>query len=89
MRTVGAFLVSYAEEQEYKVSYWREKDDEVDYVIEKEDSCVAIEVKSGRRGMNSGIPKFKEKYHPAKAIIVGTKGIALEDFFSCNIDDLF
>ena len=85
---VGAFLVSHAEEQEYKVSYWREKDDEVDYVIEKEDSCIAIEVKSGRRGYNSGILKFKEKYHPTKAIIVGTKGISLEDFFSCNIEDL-
>lgn len=86
---VGAYLVSHAEEQEYKVTYWREKDYEVDYVIEKDDSCIAIEVKSGRRGMNSGIPKFKEKYHPEKAIIVGTRGITLEDFLSCNIEDLF
>ena len=46
---------------------------------------LAIEVKSGRRGMNSGLPKFNERYKPYNSIVVGTNGISLEDLLSSDI----
>ena len=61
---VGAHLLSMADELEYEVYYWREpsrnkekidKDNEVDFIIARDGEVTAIEVKSGRRGMNSGL----------------------------------
>lgn len=85
---VGAYLVSQTEELEYKVFYWREKNDEVDFIVASDDVTLAIEVKSGRRKMNSGLPKFTEAFHPTRSFVVGTGGIPLETFFSCNLEDL-
>lgn len=85
---IGAYLVSRAEELNYKVYYWREKSDEVDYIIVSDNATLAIEVKSGRRGMNSGLPKFDAVFHPTRSFVVGTGGISIEDFLSCNLDDL-
>lgn len=85
---VGAYLVSQAEELEYKVYYWRERNDEVDFIVVSDDVTLAIEVKSGRRKMNSGIPKFSEAFHPTRSFVVGTGGIPLETFLSCNLADL-
>ena len=48
----------------------------------------AIEVKSGRRGMNSGLPAFTEAFHPDKSLVVGTGGVSLEDFLGCDIERL-
>ena len=47
----------------------------------------AIEVKSGRRGMNSGLPAFAEAFHPRRSL-VGTGGVSLEDFLGCDIETL-
>lgn len=92
---VGAYLLSMAEELDYKVYYWRESsrskeksDKEVDFVIENNGELTAIEVKSGRRGMNSGLPTFVEAFHPKRAFTVGTGGVSLEDFLSCDIESL-
>lgn len=85
---VGAYLVSQAEELEYKVYYWRERNDEVDFIVVSDDVTLAIEVKSGRRKMNSGIPKFSDAFHPTRSFVVGTGGIPLETFLSCNLADL-
>lgn len=85
---VGAYLVSMAEELEYKVYYWRERNDEVDFVVVSDDVTLAIEVKSGRRKMNSGLPKFTEAFHPTRSFVVGTGGLSLETFLSCNLEDL-
>lgn len=90
---VGAHLLSMAEELDYQVYYWREpgkgnKDLEVDFVVVNDGEVTAIEVKSGRRGMNSGLPAFIEAYHPKKAFIVGTGGVSLEDFLKCDIEQL-
>lgn len=85
---VGAYLMSQTEELEYKVYYWRERNDEVDFIIVSDDVTLAIEVKSGRRKMNSGLPKFSEAFHPTRSFVVGTGGISLETFFSCNLEDL-
>ena len=86
---VGAYLLGGAIEGGYKVYYWRERNDEVDFIIQKQDECIAIEVKSGRRGMNSGLKVFEEKFHPKNAFVVGTDGIPFDIFFQANIEDLF
>ncbi len=92
---VGAYLLSMVEELDYKVYYWRESsrskeksDKEVDFVIENNGELTAVEVKSGRRGMNSGLPTFVEAFHPKRAFTVGTGGVSLEDFLSCDIESL-
>ena len=55
---VGAHLMSMADELDYDVYYWREgskgEDKEVDFIVSFGGKLMAIEVKSGRRGMNSG-----------------------------------
>lgn len=92
---VGAHLLSMAEEADYQVYYWREsarskgeKDMEVDFIIVNDGEVTAIEVKSGRRGMNSGLPSFREAFHPKKSFVVGSGGVSLEDFLRCDIEVL-
>lgn len=93
--SIGAHLLGMAEETDYKVYYWREparnnadKDKEVDFIIVNDGEVTAIEVKSGRRGMNSGLPFFVEAFHPKKSFIVGSGGVSLEDFLRCDIETL-
>lgn len=86
---VGAYLLSGAEEGDYGVYYWRERSDEVDFVVVHQGEVIALEVKSGRRGMNSGLPLFCQKFNPRRAFVVGTDGVPLEDFFKMRIEDLF
>ena len=92
---VGAHLIGSAEEMDYQVFYWREsaksrgdKDMEVDFVIVNNGEVTAIEVKSGRRSMNSGLPAFVKAFHPHKSFVVGTGGVSIEDFLSCDIEAL-
>ncbi len=90
---IGAHLLGMAEEADYQVYYWREparnrddKDKEVDFIIVNDGEVTAIEVKSGRRGMNSGLPVFVETFHPEKSFVVGSGGVSLEDFLRCEIE---
>ena len=92
---VGAHLLSMADELDYKVYYWREpsrnkdeKDKEVDFIIDNGSEVTAIEVKSGRRGMNAGLPDFVEAFKPKRSFVVGTGGISLEDFLGCEVEKL-
>lgn len=85
---VGAYLLSMAEELEYQLYYWREGTDEVDFIIVTGGECIAIEVKSGRRGMNSGLPKFVKAFHPKRSFVVGTSGVSLEDFLKSDLEEL-
>ncbi|MCD8386830.1 MAG: DUF4143 domain-containing protein [Bacteroidales bacterium] len=86
---VGAHLINQCDEAGCQLKYWREKDLEIDFAIERQGECVAIKVKSGRRGMNSGLPEFKKRYSPRQSFVVGTGGLSLEDFFATKINDLF
>jgi predicted AAA+ superfamily ATPase len=86
---VGAYLLGGAEEGGYNVYYWRERSDEVDFIIVRQGEVIALEVKSGRRGMNSGLPKFCELFQPKHALVIGTDGIPFDDFFRMKIEDLF
>ena len=47
-----------------------------------------IEVKSGRRGMNSGLPEFVTAFHPKRSFVVGTGGVSLEDFLNSDVDGI-
>ena len=92
---VGAHLLSMADELDYDVYYWREpsrnkneKDKEVDFIIDNGGEVTAIEVKSGRRGMNAGLPDFVEMFKPKKSLVVGTGGVSLEDFLGCDVETL-
>ena len=93
--TIGVHLLGMAEEADYQVYYWREparnkadKDKEVDFIIVNDGEVTAIEVKSGRRGMNSGLPVFVEAFHPRKSFVVGSGGVSLEDVLRCDIEAL-
>ena len=86
---VGAYLLGGAEEGSYNVYYWRERSNEVDFIIVRQGEVIALEIKSGRRGMNSGLPKFCELFQPKHALVIGTDGIPFDDFFRMKIEDLF
>ena len=86
---VGTYLLGGAEESGYNVYYWRERSDEVDYIIVRQGETIALEVKSGRRGINSGLPKFNENFQPKHALVIGTDGIPFNEFFHIQIENLF
>lgn len=86
---IGAYLVSQAQICDYKVYYWRDKADEVDYVLVRRKKKVAIEVKSGRRTINNGLPKFAEAYKPHKSLVVGSGGLSFEEFLTMDLNLLF
>ena len=86
---VGAYLLDFAEEQDAHVHYWRDRNDEVDFIVECQGDVVAIEVKSGRRGMNSGLPEFVRRYHPHRSFVAGTDGIPFATFFQMDLATLF
>jgi predicted AAA+ superfamily ATPase len=69
--------------------YWRESNAEVDFVIMKDEKVIGVEVKSGRRGENTGMSVFAQKFKPQKVLLVGTGGISIEDFLRINPIDLF
>ena len=92
---VGTHLLSMADELGYKVYYWREpsrnkdeKDKEVDFIIDNGGEVTAIEVKSGRRGMNAGLPDFVEAFKPKRSFVVGTGGVSIEDFLGGEVEKL-
>jgi predicted AAA+ superfamily ATPase len=86
---IGAYLVSQSQIIGYKVYYWRDKSDEVDFVLVYRGRKVAIEVKSGRRTTNTGLPKFAQNYNPHRSIVVGSGGLSVEEFMTMNLDLLF
>lgn len=86
---VGAHLLNQADESDLGIFYWRERNDEVDFIVERNRRTIAIEVKSGRRTMNSGLAVFGAKFHPEHSFVVGTGGIPLEEFLTCRVEDLF
>jgi len=86
---IGAHILNYAEEQDYKVYYWRDSNKEVDFVIESNYQCIAIEVKSGRQTTNAGLPEFVKRFQPKYSFVVGSGGVPVEEFLQWNISELF
>lgn len=86
---VGAHILNMADELDYNVYYWRERNEEVDFIIKHNQQSVAIEVKSGRRTTNTGLPLFKKKFQPKLSFVVGSRGVPLEEFLSWDLSSLF
>ena len=86
---VGAHILNYAEEQDYRVYYWRAGDKEVDFVIVSNGQSVAIEVKSGHRTTNAGLPEFVARFHPKRSFVVGSGGVPVDEFLQWNPGELF
>lgn len=86
---VGLHLLNQLPRESYAVSYWRDGMQEVDFVVTRGKEVWALEVKSGRPGRNSGLERFRERYPRAKALLIGTGGIPLEEFFSRPAPDWF
>ena len=86
---IGAYLVSQAFSHNFEVFYWRERNDEVDFILRKRRSVVAIEVKSNAEKNTTGLTKFRQIFNPTAAFIVGSGGIAPEEFLTMNLNTLF
>lgn len=77
----GAHLVNAAASAGIEVFYWRERNREVDFVLRKGESLTAIEVKSSRRRERlPGIEAFSRTFQPSRKLLVGSGGIALDEF---------
>jgi hypothetical protein len=85
---VGAHLANAAACGTCELFYWRERNREVDFVVRAGRTLVAIEVKSGgRRETLPGMGAFAQAFRPARTLLVGGDGVALEDFLSHPIED--
>ncbi len=85
---VGCYLLDRADELEYQLYYWRDNNEEVGFVITRGDRLLAIEVKSGRWQMNSGLATFRERFHPQYSLVVGGSAMPLVEFFGGNLENL-
>ena len=86
---IGAYIVNEAFAKRFDVYYWRERDYEVDFVLRKKDSLVAIEIKGNAEKRTDGLEKFKQKFNPKAAFIVGDGGIRPEEFLTIDLNKLF
>ncbi|MBI4702323.1 MAG: ATP-binding protein [Deltaproteobacteria bacterium] len=78
---VGAHLANAAAAGEFELFYWRDRSREVDFVVKAGSRLVAIEVKSGRsRAALPGLAAFADAFRPARTLLVGGGGIAVEEF---------
>lgn len=81
---VGAHLLNAAPPG-MEVTYWRERNHEVDFVLRYGGKVVAIEVKSGRsKGALAGLKLFSSSFGAGPGLLVGTGGIALEEFLMAS-----
>lgn len=76
---VGAHFVNAAPVTGCNVYYWRHRNEEVDFVLENRGRMVAIEVKTGNENETSGMNTLKEQFHPDKILLIGRKGMPLEE----------
>lgn len=86
---VGAHLLNFARQEDFKVSYWREGNDEVDFVLQYRGKTLAIEVKSGVLRGVSGMEAFRKKFNPHKMLLVGTGGLPWQEFLKINPISVF
>ena len=86
---IGAWIVSQSFVHRIEVFYWRELVDEVHFILRKKGTVVAIEVKSNAEKNTKGLDKFRDKFRPKSAFIVGDGGISAEEFLSMDIRTLF
>jgi len=84
---VGAHLLNSATGTGIQVHYWLDRGREVDFVLAAGDSLTAIEVKSGRRETAlPGIDAFARTFPVKRQLLVGSQGIALEEFLTTPLE---
>jgi predicted AAA+ superfamily ATPase len=81
---VGAHLLNSSVRNQFNVFYWRDRNYEVDFVLEKGNSIVALEIKSGRKKMITGLTEFRRRYPHARAFVIGTGGIPWQSFLETD-----
>jgi len=87
---VGAHLLDGTQGTQIEVFYWREDNMEVDFVLRHGKTLVAIEVKSGSEGLDQkGADQFVQAYKPSKVLLVGQRGIPVEEFLQMPVKSLF
>jgi len=80
---VGAHLANAAAARDFELYYWRERNREVDFVTSSGRLTAAIEVKSGRAAEAlPGMEAFAASFRPGRILLVGSGGIAIEEFLS-------
>lgn len=78
---VGAHLINNTVGCDIELYYWSKNNLEVDFVLVKGDKIVAIEVKSGAKGVNlSGIDAFSKEFNVGRKLLIGAQGIPLDEF---------
>ena len=85
----GAHLLNHLHGAEWSLAYWRDGNAEVDFVVRRGRRVWALEVKSGRGGKLSGLGAFRQKHPGARALVIGSGGIALEEFFGRDPREFF
>ena len=84
---VGAHLANAAMTGACELFYWRDRNREVDFVVRAGRKVTAIEVKSGRtRETLAGMDAFAAAFKPARLLLVGADGIAIEEFLSRPVE---
>ena len=84
---VGAYLANAAAAGVCELFYWRERNREVDFVVRTGRTVTAIEVKSGRtRDVHAGITAFAESFKTRRKLLVGSGGIAVEEFLNQPVE---
>jgi predicted AAA+ superfamily ATPase len=84
---VGAHLANAEMTGLGSLYYWRDHNREVDFVFKIGRKLTAIEVKSGRAPDTlPGMMAFSGVYKPNRKLLVGTGGIAVENFLSETVE---
>ena len=86
---VGAHLLNHLHGPEWTISYWRNGDAEVDFVVRRGARVWALEVKSGRPGKTPGLDAFRFRHSEARALVAGSGGMPLEEFFATAPGEIF
>lgn len=84
---MGAHLVNASLGEATEVYYWRERGHEVDFVIGRGERLTALEVKSGRAHVTSGLEAFRRRVPRARALVLGRGGIPLDEFMLAPLDE--
>lgn len=86
---IGAYILSQAFRYRIEVFYWREKNWEVDFILRKKGVLVALEVKSNFESVTTGLEEFNKRFKPHRSLIIGSNGMAPEEFLTIPILSLF
>lgn len=87
---VGAHILNNIKGTLIEVFYWRERDKEIDFVLKLGQTITAIEVKSNGGSLKkTGMDEFIREHKPQRILLLGEKGLSLEEFFSKPLISFF